>query len=33
MFEHFLCNQADLLKSCPFGQKNIDPDTVYDQLF
>jgi len=33
MFEHFLCNQADLLNNCPFGQKNIDPVTVYDQLF
>ena len=33
MAEEFLCDQVILLNNCPFGQKNIDPVTLYDQLF
>ena len=33
MTEDFLCNQVILLNNRPLGQKNIDPVTLYDQLF
>ena len=33
MTEDFLCNQVILLNNCSLGQKNIDPVTLYDQLF
>ena len=33
MTEDFLCNQVILLNNRPLRQKNIDPVTVYDQLF
>ena len=33
MTEDFLCNQVILLNNRPLGQKNIDPVTVFDQLF
>ena len=33
MTEDFRSNQVILLNNRPNGQKNIDPVTVYDQLF
>ena len=33
LLEALYTGETDLLNNCPFGQKNIDPDTVYDQLF
>ena len=33
MTEDFHCNQVILLIIRALGQKNIDPVTVYDQLF
>ena len=33
MTEDFLYNQVILLDHRPLGQKNIDPVTLYDQLF
>ena len=33
MTEDFRTNQVILLNNRPIGQKDIDPVTVYDQLF